>query len=67
MIYVLFPLGYGTQDQYPVGDLSGKLLGRNNATVLVEGGQELNGSHWDVFLPLRGKYSVVHRSLVIYK
>jgi hypothetical protein len=57
----------GTQNQYLVGDLSGKLLGRNNATVLVEGGQELSGLYWDTFLPLQGPNSVVHRSLVIYK
>lgn len=63
----MFIVGFGTQDQYSVGDLSGKLLGRNNATVLVQGGQELNGTFWDVFLPLQGKHSVVHRSLVIYK
>ncbi|KAJ8944218.1 hypothetical protein NQ318_014580 [Aromia moschata] len=61
------PNGFGTQDQYAVGDLSGKLLGRNNATVLVQGGQELNDTYWDIFLPLIGRYSIVHRSLVIYK
>ncbi|KAJ3625819.1 hypothetical protein MTP99_016359 [Tenebrio molitor] len=61
------PNGLGTQNQYLVGDLSGKLLGRNNATVLVEGGQELSGLYWDTFLPLQGPNSVVHRSLVIYK
>nr|XP_023029851.1 uncharacterized protein LOC111517802 [Leptinotarsa decemlineata] len=61
------PSGFGTQDQYPVGDLSGKLLGRNNQSVLVEGGQELNGLYWDVYLPLQGRFSIVHRSLVIYK
>ncbi|KAJ3643412.1 hypothetical protein Zmor_026124 [Zophobas morio] len=61
------PNGLGTQNQYPLGDLSGKLLGRNNATVLVEGGQELSGLYWDTFLPVQGKYSIIHRSLVIYK
>ncbi|VEN46002.1 unnamed protein product, partial [Callosobruchus maculatus] len=61
------PNGYGTQEQYAVGDLSGKLLGRNNETLLVPGGQELTGDYWDAFLPLQGRYSIVHRSLVIYK
>ncbi|RZC33023.1 uncharacterized protein BDFB_010701, partial [Asbolus verrucosus] len=61
------PNGFGTQNQYPIGDLSGKLLGRNNETVLVLGGQELNGLYWDTFLPLQGKHSIIHRSLVIYK
>ncbi|XP_050302289.1 uncharacterized protein LOC126740355 [Anthonomus grandis grandis] len=61
------PNGYGTQDQYPIGDLSGKLLDRNNGSKVVPGSQELNGAYWDVFLPLQGVHSVVHRSLVIYK
>ncbi|XP_017780045.1 PREDICTED: uncharacterized protein LOC108565217 [Nicrophorus vespilloides] len=61
------PNGYGTQDQYAIGDLSGKLLRRNNESQLVHGSQELIGKYWDVFLPLIGKDSVVHRSLVIYK
>lgn len=54
-------------DQYPVGDLAGKLLKRNNFTSLVEGSQELSDEYWDTYLPLQGQYSVVHRSLVIYK
>ncbi|KAF5278486.1 hypothetical protein FQA39_LY05975 [Lamprigera yunnana] len=66
-VNILPPNGYGTQDQYPVGDLSGKLLGRNGFVNLVQNGQELSGSYWDVFLPLQGQYSVMHRSLVIYK
>ncbi|KAK4875753.1 hypothetical protein RN001_012175 [Aquatica leii] len=66
-VNILPPNGYGTQDQYPVGDLSGKLLGRNAFASLVQAGQELSGQYWDVFLPLLGQYSVVHRSLVIYK
>ncbi|KAB0794972.1 hypothetical protein PPYR_11811 [Photinus pyralis] len=66
-VNMLPPNGYGTQDQYPVGDLSGKLLGRNKFVSLVEGGQELSGQYWDVFLPLQGQFSVIHRSLVIYK
>ncbi|CAG9829590.1 unnamed protein product [Diabrotica balteata] len=61
------PNGFGTQDQYAVGDLSGKLLGRNNETMLVPGTQELSGKYWDTYLPLQGRYSSVHRSLVIYK
>ncbi|KAK9881797.1 hypothetical protein WA026_017312 [Henosepilachna vigintioctopunctata] len=60
------PNGYGTQNQYAIGDLSGKLLRRNNISRLVDG-QELAGSYWDVYLPLRGPQSIVHRSLVIYK
>lgn len=62
-----FFLGLGTQNQYPIGDLSGKLLRRNNETALVKEGQELVGEYWDTFLPLHGIYSIVHRSLVIYK
>lgn len=61
------PKGFGTQEQYAVGDLSGKLFGRNNFTEIIPGSQELNGIYFDVFLPLQGKYSVIHRSLVIYK
>lgn len=57
----------GTQDQYAIGDLSGKLLRRNNEIQLVTSGEILNGTYWDVYLPLRGIYSVIHRSLVIYK
>lgn len=60
-------LGFGTQDQYPVGELSGKLIGRNNFTSLVPGSQELSNEYWDIFLPLQGRHSVMHRSLVIYK
>ncbi|KAL1494603.1 hypothetical protein ABEB36_010175 [Hypothenemus hampei] len=61
------PNGFGTQDQYPVGDLSGKLLNRNKDPITIPGSQELNGTFWDVFLPLQGTNSIVHRSLVIYK
>ncbi|KAL3268164.1 hypothetical protein HHI36_007291 [Cryptolaemus montrouzieri] len=60
------PNGYGTHNQYAIGDLSGKHLQRNNASRLVDG-QELTGLYWDVYLPLRGPQSIVHRSLVIYK
>lgn len=61
------PNGLGTQDQYPIGDISGKLLGRNNINDLIPGSQELHGSYWDVFLPLQGRESIVFRPLVIYK
>ena len=59
----------GTQDQYPVGDLLGKYKGRTeylNHKYLLPGlANELNGAYWDVFLPLGGKQSVVHRSVVL--
>ncbi|CAG9854590.1 unnamed protein product [Phyllotreta striolata] len=61
------PNGFGTQDQYAIGDLSGKLLGRNNNNSTVNGGQELTGPYWDTYLPLEGPHSIIHRSLVIYK
>lgn len=60
-------VGMGTQDQYPVGDLSGKLLRRNNDSELVPGSEELKGSFWDLFLPLQGRHSIIHRTLVVYK
>lgn len=41
-----------TQDQYAIGDLSGKY--------------NYDSSSWDIFLPLFGSNSVIHRSLVIY-
>lgn len=41
-----------TQDQYAVGDLSGKY--------------NYDSSSWDIFLPLFGRNSVIHRSLVVY-
>lgn len=41
-----------TQDQYAVGDLSGKF--------------NYDSSSWDSFLPLFGSNSVIHRSLVLY-
>ncbi|XP_055314851.1 uncharacterized protein LOC129575370 isoform X3 [Sitodiplosis mosellana] len=64
------PAGYGTQDQYPVGDLSGKLQMRNkdyphNYLLPITPGNELNGIYWDLFLPIQGMYSVVHRGLAI--
>ncbi|KAF2895528.1 hypothetical protein ILUMI_10646 [Ignelater luminosus] len=66
-VNLLPPNGYGTQDQYPIGDLSGKHLGRNNFSSLVPGSQELSDEYWDVFLPMQGQNSIIHRSLVIYK
>lgn len=64
------PPGYGTQDQYAVGDLSGKLQNRNkqyphNYLLPVSPGNELNGIYWDTFLPLQGHGSIVHRGLTI--
>lgn len=64
------PPGYGTQDQYAVGDLSGKLQNRNkgyphNYLLPLSPGNELNGIYWDVFLPLQGHSSVVHRGITI--
>lgn len=62
------PAGYGTQDQYAVGDLTGKLLGRSKDyphAFYGHGSQELSGVYWDVFLPLYGKSSVVHRNLIL--
>lgn len=66
------PPGYGTQEQYAVGDLSGKLQSRNkdyphNYLLPQTPGTELNGIYWDVFLPLEGQQSIVHRGVVIEK
>jgi hypothetical protein len=59
------PAGFSTQEQYFVGDLTGKLLGRNkkekHSFVIPDGTNELNGIYWDVFLPLTGKHSIVNR------
>ncbi|XP_077282996.1 superoxide dismutase family protein Rsod [Arctopsyche grandis] len=63
------PPGMGTQDQYPLGDLFGKLKGRteylNHKYLLPSLSNELSGTYWDAFLPLQGPNSVIHRSLVI--
>lgn len=64
------PAGYGTQDQYPVGDLSGKLQMRNKDyphkyLLPLSPGNELNGIYWDIFLPLYGIHSVVHRGVSV--
>lgn len=64
------PPGYGTQDQYVVGDLSGKLQMRNrnyphNYLLPITPGNELNGIYWDIFLPLQGVNSIIHRGVSI--
>lgn len=64
------PPGFGTQDQYPIGSLSGKLERRNknyphNYLLPQTPGSELNGIYWDLFLPLEGSHSVIHRGLTI--
>ncbi|XP_022116350.2 uncharacterized protein LOC110994148 [Pieris rapae] len=63
------PPGLSTQDHYAIGDLLGKYKDRTeylNHKYLLPGlANELSGSYWDVFLPLSGKYSVMHRSVVI--
>ncbi|XP_047350470.1 uncharacterized protein LOC124949465 isoform X2 [Vespa velutina] len=64
------PAGLGTQDQYSIGDLSGKLQGRKEGsyhTDILPGSAKLHGIYWDVYLPLSGIHSIVHRSLVIHK
>lgn len=59
------PPGLGTQEQYPAGDLSGKLTGRNKRDkhnfVISDGTNELNGIYWDLFMPLFGRHSIVNR------
>ncbi|XP_050440615.1 uncharacterized protein LOC126845769 [Adelges cooleyi] len=47
------PIERITQDEYAIGDLSGKY--------------NYDGSSWDLFLPLFGTRSVIHRSLALYK
>lgn len=64
------PPGLGTQDQYAIGDLSGKLQGRKEGSYhsnILSGSAKLSGIYWDTFLPLSGAYSVLHRSLVLHK
>ncbi|XP_068153414.1 uncharacterized protein Rsod [Drosophila tropicalis] len=64
------PPGYGTQEQYAIGDLTGKLQGRNkhywHQYVLPGTSSELSGLYWDLYLPLQGRHSIAQRSLVIY-
>lgn len=67
---VLFKSGFGTQDQYAVGDLSGKLQSRKEGSYhydILPGSAKLTGIYWDTYLPLSGIHSVVHRSLVLHK
>ena len=64
------PAGLGTQDQYAIGDLSGKLQGRKEGSYhndILAGSAKLSGIYWDTYLPLSGIHSVVHRSLVLHK
>ncbi|XP_034936914.1 uncharacterized protein Rsod [Chelonus insularis] len=64
------PSGLGTQDQYAIGDLSGKLQGRKEGSHhndILPGSAKLSGIYWDTFLPLSGVYSILHRSLVLHK
>ncbi|KAL0112201.1 hypothetical protein PUN28_011934 [Cardiocondyla obscurior] len=64
------PAGFGTQDQYAIGDLSGKLQDRKEGSYhndILPGSAKLSGIYWDTYLPLSGIHSVVHRSLVLYK
>jgi len=67
----LFSLGFGTQEQYPIGDLSGKLQSRNKYQThdyfLPGASSELSGIYWDVFLPLEGPNSIFHRGFSIQK
>lgn len=61
--------GMGSQDQYPIGDLFGKLKGRteylNHKYLLPSLSNELSGMYWDAFLPLQGPNSIIHRSLIV--
>ncbi|KPJ12105.1 hypothetical protein RR48_02994 [Papilio machaon] len=63
------PPGMGTMDQYPVGALLGKYKERTeylNHRYLLPGlADELSGAYWDVYLPLYGRHSVMHRPLVL--
>ncbi|XP_062551258.1 uncharacterized protein LOC134216338 [Armigeres subalbatus] len=65
------PPGFGTQDQYPVGDLTGKLTNRNKREThrmfLPGTSAELSGFFWDAFLPLQGRHSVIFRSFSVQR
>lgn len=56
-------------NQYPVGALLGKYKERTeylNHRYLLPGlADELSGAYWDVYLPLYGRHSVMHRPLVL--
>lgn len=53
------PPGLGTQDQYAIGDITGKLKLHNNA--------ELSAEYCDIYMPLEGTNSVVHRGFALEK
>lgn len=65
------PPGFGTQDQYPIGDLSGKLTNRNKRekhNMFLPGtSAELSGFYWDAFLPLQGRNSIIFRGFSVYR
>ncbi|XP_038105826.1 uncharacterized protein LOC6051326 [Culex quinquefasciatus] len=65
------PPGYGTQDQYPVGDLTGKLTNRNKREThkmfLPGTSAELSGFYWDTFLPLQGMHSIIFRGFNVQR
>lgn len=65
------PAGFGTQDQYAIGDLSGKLQNKNknypHKYFIDASTAELNGIYWDVFLSLEGANSIVSRGITIQK
>ncbi|XP_014235437.1 uncharacterized protein LOC106658129 [Trichogramma pretiosum] len=64
------PPGLGSQDQYAVGDLSGKLQDRKEGSLHLDiehGSAKLAGIYWDAYLPLSGLHSVAHRSLVVHR
>ena len=70
IIIYIFITGLGTQDQYAIGDLSGKLQGRKegvHSRDILPGSSKLSGLYWDTYLPLSGINSVVHRSIVVHK
>lgn len=64
---MLKSLGLGTQDEYSVGDLTGKLWNKEINTVrrIFQNSNELNGLYWDLYSPLIGTHSIFHRGLVI--
>ncbi|XP_043258035.1 uncharacterized protein LOC122400578 [Colletes gigas] len=69
-VTIVPPAGFGTQDQYAIGDLSGKLQNRKEGSYhydILPGSAKLTGIYWDTYLPLSGSYSVVHRSLLLHK
>lgn len=53
------PPHLGTQDQYAIGDITGKLKLQNNA--------ELSAEYWDIYMPLEGMNSVVQRGFAIQR